>query len=260
MDPSDSKPSKSVSFKVEEESFDPAPADTVIPDESSVMSEAAAPETGPIVPETGPETAVPPETEAKAKEFLKNIGATESDREGLQDLQNLSLSMGLPTARACFRAMLAANASPATSHKYYKEAMRQIANFSPVTEIGCMRVDFFNTSTNRADVAYMVLDECAADHDLGAQIVKLRTHVADEKWPEVVKHMSMLIHLGRSIYSQIAEKEKPLIRKIFSRPAAHDCADLLKLGVDSRNTTLFVDPRWPQRVGIFIRLASELGE
>jgi len=131
-------------------------------------------------------------------------------------------------------------------------AEREIAAFSPVTEVGCIQVDYFDRLTGRSAVARVLLDECPRDHDLGAEIPKLRPRVDDEKWVEVVKHISMLVHLGRSVYAQVAERSKPLIRRIYGRRADHACADEMKLGVDSRNTTLFVDPRWPVRIGIFI--------
>ena len=190
-----------------------------------------------------------PETEAKAQEFIEKIGATTEDREGLLSLQNLTLSMGLPAARACFRMMLDANDANAAVRDW---AEREIAAFSPVTEVGCIQVDYFDRLSGRSAVARVLLDECPRDHDLGAEIAKLRPRVDDEKWVEVVKHISMLVHLGRSVYAQVAERSKPLIRRIYGRRADHACADEMKLGVDSRNTTLFVDPRWPVRIGIYI--------
>ena len=83
--------------------------------------------------------------------------------------------------------------------------------------------------------------------------LKLKTIVDADKWVEVIKHLSMMVYLGRTVYSKIAEANRPLLRRIFGRDAQHDCADLMMLGVDSRNTTLFVNPRWPVRVGIFVR-------
>jgi len=206
------------------------------------------------------EPIVSPEMEQKAQEFINKIGANETDREGLQSLQNLTLSMGLPAARASFKFML--DAAPATSPQrdkvIKKEALKEIENFSPITEVGCMQIDFYNNETKRPDRAYLLLDECSRDHNLTAELIKLRRVVSEEKWLEVVKHMSMLVHLGRSVYSQVAAKHKPLIRRIFNRPADHDCADMLQLGVDSRNTTLFVDPKWPRRIGIFMKMESEV--
>ena len=211
------------------------------------------------MPSTMPQSMPPvtPETEAKAKEFIEQVGATEEDREGLRSLQNLTLSMGLPTARACFRAMLEANSASAAVRAW---ATREIAAFSPVTEVGCMQVDYFDKTAGRPATAHLVLDECPRDHDLGAQLARLRSRVNEEKWVEVIKHVSMLVHLGRSIYAQIAERSKPLIRRIYGRPADHDCAAEMQLGVDSRNTTLFVDPRWPTRVGIFVHINGAADE
>ena len=201
--------------------------------------------------------AVTPEVEARARDFIARAGLDEGDREGLIHMQNLTLSMGLHSARACFRAMLDANAVVGAARA---AAEKEITAFSPVTEIGCMRVDFFNMITAAPDTAYLVLDKCPAAHDLSAQLNKLHRLVDSDKWIEVLKHLSMLVNLGRSVYNQIAQQHKPLLRRIYRRDAANSCDDLLHLGVDSRNTTLFVDPRWPERVGIFVKLASEVGD
>jgi hypothetical protein len=194
------------------------------------------------------------EVEEKAHALLDQIGATSEDAAGIRSLQDLTTSIGLPAARESFEAMLDANrVAPALR----AAALREIKAFSPITEVGCMQVDFFNMITAAPDVAYLVLDKCPANHDLGAELKKLKTVVDTDKWVEVVKHLSMMIYLGRTVYSAMAKDHKPLLRKIFNRSADHDCADLMALGVDSRNTTLFVDPRWPVRVGIFVRFKSD---
>lgn len=199
--------------------------------------------------------AVTPEVETRAREFIARTGMDASDREGLIHMQNLTLSMGLHTARACFRAMLDANAVAGAARA---AAEQEITAFSPVTEVGCMRVDFFNMLTAGPDTAYLVLEQCPPNHNLSAQLHKLHRLVDSEKWIEVLKHLSMLVHLGRSVFNQIAQQNLPLLRRIYKRGAGDACADLLHLGVDSRNTTLFVDPRWPVRVGVFVKLASEV--
>jgi hypothetical protein len=198
--------------------------------------------------------AVPADVEERAHELLDQMGATQEDAEGIRSLQNLTLSIGLTAARECFYAMLDANAvSPALR----ASATREIKAFSPITEIGCMRVDFFNMLTAKADVRYLVLEKCPSDHNLGAQLQKLKSIVDMDKWVEVVKHLSMLVYLGRSTYAQLAALNKPLLRRIYKRADDDECADLMALGVDSRNTTLFVDPRWPVRIGIFVRTEDE---
>jgi hypothetical protein len=190
------------------------------------------------------------EIEEKAHALLDKIGADSEDAEGLKNLQDLTTSIGLPAARESFEAMLDANR---VNPKLRAEALREIKAFSPISEIGCMQVDFFNMITAAPGTAYLVLDKCPANHDLGAELKKLKSIVDAEKWVEVIKHLSMMVYLGRTVYSKIAEANRPLLRRIFGRDAQHDCADLMALGVDSRNTTLFVNPRWPVRVGIFVR-------
>jgi hypothetical protein len=190
---------------------------------------------------------------ARAAEMLRSMSG--EDEAGLKDLQNLTLSMGLPATRATFHYMIkAADLRGAAK----TDAMRAVAEFSPVTEVGCMKVDFFNRTTGAPDIAYLVLDKCPRLHDLGAQLDKLKVHVSDEKWPEVVRSLSMLIHIGRSVYGQTARKHLDLVRQIHGAAAGDPCTKYLDLQVDRENTTLFLEPSWPSRVGIFVRLNADV--
>jgi len=187
-----------------------------------------------------------------ATEILRN--STSDDEKGLKDLQNLTLSMGLPITRIMFQYMLDdANIKGSTK----KIILQDIDAISPITEIGCMKVDFFNKKTNQADVAYLVLDRCSNNHCLSTQLDKLKNVVADVKWPDVIRSISMLIHIGRSVYSQVSRKNINIIRQIYNK-SINDCAKYLDLQVDLDNTTLYLDESWLGRVGIYIKLNDEI--
>ncbi len=215
-------------------------------DAAAAMDEAveAAVRTG--VPGEAPPT---PEmiaaARAKAEEMVKE------NEEGLRDLQNLTLSMGLPAVRALYRHMVEASGLRGAAKK---NALREIDDFSPVTEVGCMKVDFHDRVSNRGRVAYLLVDQCPKDHDLTAQIEKLRPLCADDKWPEVVKHLSMLVHITRSVYNQVSRAHEPLLAKL----APDHKADFLDLKVDMSNTTMFLDAYGPTRIGIFIKLDTDV--
>jgi len=203
--------------------------------------------------------AAPPDAEtiaaarARAQQMLEEMGGDEA--AGLRDLQNLTLSMGLPSTRAVFRQMIKA---ADVRGKTKAAAMAEIVDFSPVTEVGCMKIDFFNQLSRKPDAAYLLLDQCPKTHDLGAQLEKLKSVVPAEKWAEVLKHLSMLIHIGRSVYGNIARQRLPLIRKIFGLGPDDKCDKYLDLQVDRANTTLYLDADWPHRIGIFVCLEGEV--
>ena len=199
------------------------------------------------------EGGLPEEVRARADKLISTI--TPEDRAGLKDLQKLTLTMGLPAARIIFQYMIAA----ANLHgNAKKDAMAAVAKFSPLTEVGCMKVDFFNRGSGAPEIAYLVLGKCAKLHNLGEQLDKLKPHVSDAKWPEVIRSLSMLVHIGRSVYGQIARNHIDLIRRINGRAPDDPCAEFIDLQVDRENTTLFINDGWPRRVGIFIRLGGEL--
>ena len=200
-----------------------------------------------------------PATIAEAKTLaagmISRLSVPEA-KAGLGDYQNFQLSLGLPGARATLRMMVevAGLAGPARV-----EALAAIDGISPVTDIGCTKMDFFNVTAGAPDAAFITLAECDRDHDLSAQLDKIRPHVAAGRWPDVLRHLSSLLHAGRAVYSQLAFANVGLVRSIFSRDPADPCLDLLGYTVDGRNSTLFVKSAWPRRVGLFVHLASDLG-
>lgn len=176
------------------------------------------------------------------------------DSGGMGDLRRLLYTMGLPAARALLKQLVAANGHPPGAAA---ELCRLSEAISPVQETGCMQLDFFNRLTGAPDRAYLVLEECPRDHDLGAQLDRLRVHVADSRWPEIQKHLSAIVLLARSMYSQAAQENLPLLRRILKKGDADPCADWLTVRVDPANTTLYVADG-PRRVGIFVYFASEV--
>jgi hypothetical protein len=188
--------------------------------------------------------------QARAAELLRS-----GDGAGMRDLQNLQLAMSLPAVRCIFRGLVAASGLRGAAKQ---DALKEIADFSPVTEEGCYSVDFYNKTTGAADRAFLVLRQCGRRHDLQAQLDKLRPHVADEKWPEILRHLSMLVFLARSTYATLARAHLGLLRRLRGLPADDPCAAWLALRVDGANTTLFVDAELPNRAGIFVYLAHEV--
>ena len=177
------------------------------------------------------------------------------DAEGLQHMHNLTLSMGLPAVRALFHHMITHSRKRGAAKA---AAMDKVAQFSPVQEVGCMKVDFHNQVTKKPDVAYIRLDQCPRRHDLGAQLDKLRPLVPENKWAEVLKPMSALILIVRSTYGHAARQQLPLIRGLFDLPENDPCDKYLDLKVDISNTTLYIDETWPNRAGIFVSLESDI--
>ncbi len=194
--------------------------------------------------------------QTKAREMLREAGGDGDDpAAGINDLRALTSSMGLPAARIAFRHMIkAAGVRGAVKH----EALAAIKAFSPITEVGSMKIDFFNRETGKPDVAWLLLDECRANHDLGAQLDKIKPHVAPEKWPEILKHCSTLIGIGRTVYAQLAKNNLALIRKINGLPASDPCTDYLAYKVDMASSTLYLSAAWPNRIGLFVHLDKDV--
>ena len=197
-----------------------------------------------------PDAATIAAARARAQQML---GA--EDAEGLQHMRNLTLSMGLPATRALFHHMITISRKRGAAKA---AAIEKVAQFSPVREVGCMKVDFHNRVTNKPDSAYIRLDQCPRTHNLDTQLDKLRPLVPADKWSEVLKPMSMLIHIGRSTYGNATRQQLPLIRSLFDLPENDPCEKYLDLKVDKNNSTLYIDDSWPNRAGIYVSLEADI--
>ena len=188
----------------------------------------------------------------KASEILKE------DEAGARDLHNLTLSMGLHAVRQTFHFMVDAFGENNTGKKHNssmrKKHAREISQIHKVTEIGCMNVEY-NTSQGKKK-AYIRLDKCDIDHNLDTQLNKIRPFISDEKWPELIRHISVLVFFGRSTYSNMSRLHSDLIKKILCTDDNID--QYYEYKIDMTNTTLFVLPEYKYRIGIFIDLEEEL--
>ena len=110
------------------------------------------------------------EARFKAEQLINN-----EDAEGLRHLHNLTLSIGLPATRDLYHQMLNASEKKGKEKKLVE---RRIIDFSPVTEIGCMRIDFHDKLTNTANVVHVRLGSCPKNYNLSIQLDKLHERIA----------------------------------------------------------------------------------
>ncbi len=176
---------------------------------------------------------------------------------GFEEIRKHAAAIGFPAVRETFTILLERGFSPGQERD---GMMQKLFNLFPITEVGSIEVEFFNKSLGRSDKAHLVLQRCPRGHDLGAQLAKLRdsfdpTHV-DVMWPKVQKQLSMLVFIGRDVYKRTIEQASSFVAQLC-RVCELPAESLAELKVDKENTTLFLDPEWPERVGIFVHLESE---
>lgn len=202
--------------------------------------------------------------QTRAREIVDKARADgTSPLDGMEDMHKLTLSIGVVVPRVLFAGAIAASTATAARKKSW---MKQIGNMDP--DVGCIKVDFLNSETGDADVAYLRLEECGADHDLGAQLEKLYAVIKPENRAKVMEQLSMIVFLGRSAYGQMFVKLRPILDKIARKVPANASADasaekpfaFRDLEVDYANTTLHTTIPGTRRVGIFVRLSAEVDE
>jgi hypothetical protein len=187
----------------------------------------------------------------KARELASELPSETA--QGLQDMHKLTLAIGMPMTRILFSDMInSGSGTPEAKIKLLKEVKTE----TKTEGLGCIQVEFTDKQTGTARTAYMLLDTCGADHDLGAELDKIYSHIAVDKQEEIKKHMSMILFLGRTIFSQMMVSSANLVRKIAKKLPQDFKAN--NITIDSDNTTLFLGPPCSMRVGLFIRLDTDV--
>jgi hypothetical protein len=155
------------------------------------------------------------------------------------NLQKQILAMGYPSAKIMLYELA----------KYYNrtDLFSEIENIFSISENGCLKIEYNNITNNKKEYIIIYMKECDKDHDLSIQMDKLKLYINQDKWNEVLKSLSMLILLIRSIYTTVYENNIDLICNIVG---VDNLPIFSKLHVDLSNTTLYL-PMISTRLGIF---------
>ena len=156
-----------------------------------------------------------------------------------ENIQKQILAMGFPSTRIFLYSL---------AKKYNKEYVGpHIEDICHIQDIGCLNVDFYNIKEDKKDNILIFLKQCTKDHNLSEQLDKLKVHLDDEKWKSILKSLSTVILLVRSIYTNIYEHNLDLIEEIVGK---ENINKYKKLQVDLSNTTLYL-PDVEDRIGIY---------
>jgi hypothetical protein len=163
---------------------------------------------------------------------------TEEEFQLNEDSTKLILAVGSHVSKIMLKSMV--------TYFNRQDLIEFIDTLCSVDEIGCYQIDYINKLTDQQETAYIVLGACDKDHNLTEQLDKLKIYVTDTQWAKVLKSLSSLILLTRSIYSSIYLDNKQLFDDVITNDQ-----DYNKLLVDTANTTLYL-PCVSERIGIFI--------
>lgn len=156
-----------------------------------------------------------------------------------EELSTQILAMGFPSVRIMLLAL-----SKYFNKEYVNPKIEEICH---IQDVGFLNADYFDKKEDKRCNMLFFLKECQANHDLTIQLDKLKCHLDEDKWKDVLKSLSSLILLARNIYSIIYDHNKDLIQEIVG---IENIDQYSKLQVDESNTTLYL-PNIDTRVGIF---------
>lgn len=174
--------------------------------------------------------------------------------DGARELQRLTLAVGLSAAQTLMGQLVLA---AGVKGRALAKAEKVVAGVGDVADLACMRVVFRRAGEAAPTTAFFVLDACPPAHDLGRQLDRVRPHVSEEQWKQLTARLSEVVFVARAVYRDEAKKRENFIRGLFHVPPGR-ATPFLEPCVDPANTTLFLHPAWPERVGIFVRFEHEL--
>ena len=178
-----------------------------------------------------------PEVRDRARALVDTLGA-----EGAADMRALSRRMGIPVARVFLAEMI--RHGPAAERDRLAALVAAIPDIGAAAGSGCVQIEF------PTFVAYIMLDACGADHDLGAQLEKIYAHIPEAQQAAVTKHLSFLFGVGRTIYDRVVCENLALVTEIAdSLPEGFNPRDV---AVDLANTTMYLAAPCVRRVGLFV--------
>jgi hypothetical protein len=186
-------------------------------------------------------------------DITQNIGNTENKHENQgnegnamhginmpEDMPKLILSIGSNAARYMLKSLV--------THYNRSDLLDRIDLICSVQELGCYQIDYTNKFSNEKEIAYILIAPCTEDHDLTEQLDRLRVYVSSEEWATVLKSLSTLILLTRSIYNSVYMDNKDMFNEVTSDDTNLDYSTLQ---VDMSNTTLYL-PNVSERIGIYL--------
>ena len=158
----------------------------------------------------------------------------------MEGLSKQVLALGFPSVRIMLYAM--------ANHFDKAYVSPRIEEICHVQEIGCINVEYFNKTTEKDETVIIVLKECKSDHNLTEQLDKLRINIDEDKWSKVLKNISSMLFVARSLYASIYKSNLDLIGEIVG---VDNISNYNTLIVDVTNTTLYL-PNIDDRIGIYL--------
>jgi hypothetical protein len=189
--------------------------------------------------------------------LMESIDAMENlspeDVEKYKQYQQTVLSMGIPTCRIMFTTLL--EKSPSEDNTIKTAFYKKIDQLTNIEKVGGMNIEYDDKDTGKKTFFYIIMNKCHKNHNLHEQFDKVKKHFDEATWTQLLKHVSMLIYLCRSIYKI---NMQACIDDMFN--LGYDINDVEQLQIDPSNTTLYINEEWDERMGIYFMRECDFEE
>lgn len=201
------------------------------------------------------------ELEAKVRDYLNKQSPAAA--EGMKDIQNMHLAIGLPAAKMLLWYSLEYLPAVTRDRKFANRLRRAIDGVSPITDQSCFEVEYRDSGRGRQEKAYIVAQPCTGEYSALDQQEKIRRFVSADEWPKVLNYMSTVLSLVRSAYVDLVRSPglQKMLRLAHCLPAGADLDEHLLLYFE-KSRAVFSTKQWEGRpwrgVGVFINLEADL--
>jgi hypothetical protein len=145
--------------------------------------------------------------------------------------------------------------SPSEDNIVKTNFYKKIDQLTNIEKVGGMNIEYDDVDTGKKTFFYIIMNKCHKSHNLYEQFDKVKKHFNEATWTQLLKHISMLIYLCRSIYKI---NMQACIDDMFN--LGYDINDVDQLKIDPSNTTLYINEEWDERMGIYFMRECDFEE
>lgn len=164
-----------------------------------------------------------------------------------QDMKKIATYAGAPITQIILDHLInIGNASASVKKKLNRDLEKETETDK---KKGSIEFKFENRETKMEVGANVFIDECAADHNTGKELDKIKNIIDAKEWPRILHEVSQFINLARAYYDNFIGQRASLTDTI--KKHIPEGVTIFPLKVDEAHSTLFLEGV-TKRIGLFV--------
>lgn len=186
---------------------------------------------------------------ATMREQIRAFVEDPKAREKMENAKMMSAAVGLPMVQDVFNSLVGIGNG---SQEEKDALLADIEALIPPGERGSLKL-VYGVGGGQTKEVYLVLGECELGYDLGKTIADLCRETGEEKRPELLRHITSLINIGRSAYVTVTSQRRELLERMAAHIPGASAVDLRELTVDMATSLMYAHPDCPKRICVVVK-------